>query len=229
MKIKTPAGILTLRKPTLGKLKALATLIPLSEPFDHPCGIPVYGIIMKSDAGEAMAIKQQSIEIPDTTINERHSSDTVLLVRAIKHYLSHEFCGALLPCVYIRPKSLGMVEVGFAYFGHADQADANMNSGSELPEFDKGHGQGFSRMAMAFMQCLSLAAKESGLPLAPTIDLDHRPRSLLNTLSFSFLIHGQDIYSLKMKPSVESLGWELLRSAGIKEVYALPSVPFETG
>ncbi len=82
-------------------------------------------------------------------------------------------------------------------------------------------------MVTAFMGCLAETSAATGTYLFTAIDVDHRPRSALPSLLFSFVIHGQDVYSLKINPDVDDPVWTWLRSTGIDKVYALPSVPLE--
>lgn len=228
MQIETAAGPVRLRKPVNKKLQELSKLIPLRALGEnHPSGAE-YGVVMQYASHELMAIKQQSVEVKQSQCEEAYSRNITLLVAAIGLYRAAGFSGALMPCVYIRPKPKRLVEVGFAYFGAAGPGDAARNpKGAALAPLEITHGAGFGGMVMTFIECLGQVSRETGIPLAPIIDMDHRPRSLLNTLFFSFIIHGQDLYSLKIKPTPIDPVWEIFHSTGLREAYALPSVPLQ--
>jgi hypothetical protein len=225
--IETEEGIVTLRKTSAKKLKELNEMIDVLALGENHLSRADYGVVMQCSAGERLAIKQQSVEVKESECANATMRNMALLVMAIKPYREAGFSGALMPCVYVRPKPRRRVEVGFAYFGVAGPLDGKVSHGWDLPHLENTHGAGFSRMVTTFIQCMGHVSKETGIPLAPIIDMDHRPRSLLDMLIFSFLIHGKDLYCLKIKPDPMDPVWTLFRSTGLREAYALPSVPIE--
>lgn len=228
MKIETTAGVVTLLEPDQKKLEVVRSLIPLNGPLPKELEGARYGVVMECGAGELWAIKQQPVDVKRSQQDDVYMNSIALVVSAIKSYLDLGFSGVLMPCVYMREKPKSMVEVGIAYFGAAAPGDAaKVPKGLEFPDFGDTHGIGFGSMVMAFIKCLGDTSKQTGIPLSPIIDMDHRPRSALGVLVFSFLIHGQDIYSLKINPTDQDPVWTFLRSSGIQHVYALPSVPME--
>jgi hypothetical protein len=217
-----------LRKPARQQLEHVAAFLPLAGPIPEQPGGADYGIVMQRGKRETWAIKQQPVDVKGSHADDAAMANQSLVVQAIPLYMKQGFKGVLMPCVYMRPKPKGMAEVGISYFGGADPSDAKAHRGVDLltgldPE--AAHGIGFGKMVTAFMECLGEAATESGVPLFAAIDMDHRPRSALGTLLFSFLVHGQDLYCLKISPPMRDPTWAWLKSVGISTVYALPSVP----
>jgi len=230
MKLKTAAGVVTLRKTTRKQLERLGGFLPLAGPIPERPGGADYGIIMKQGRRETWAIKQQPVDIRKSEANELATFNQALVVQAIHRYLKWGFTGVLMPCVYLQPKVKQMMEVGIAYSGGADPSDAKARRGLDpLAGLDPTamHGEGFGKMVIAFIECLAKTAAATDTPLFTTIDMDHRPRSAFDRLLFSFLIHGQDVYSLKINPASDDPVWTWLRVTGIDKVYALPSVPYE--
>ena len=223
MKLTTAAGDVTFLEPNRKLLEKVGAFVGVAGPIPEKPGGADYGIIMKRGKGEKWAYKQQPAR-------ETSLENVALIVLSLHRYLKLGFNGVLMPCVYLNDKPKGMTEVGIAYFGGADPGDAKAQQGTDplacLDPEDL-HGAGFGNMVTAFMRCLAETAEETGLKLFKTIDLDHRPRSALDFLYFTFLIQGQNVYSLKINPNVDDPVWEWLRSTGIDEVYNLPSVPFE--
>lgn len=230
MKLKTSAGVVSLQEPIMEKVKSLAALLPMAGPFPDKPGGADFGIIMKYGEDEAWAIKQQPVDVRKSLGSQAAMANQSLVVQAIHRYMKKGFKGVLMPCVYMRPKSKRMTEVGIAYFGSADPSDAKARRGLDpLVGLDPSarHGIGFGKMVTSFMGCLAETSAATGTYLFTAIDVDHRPRSALPSLLFSFVIHGQDIYSLKINPDTDDPVWTWLRSTGIDKVYALPSVPLE--
>jgi hypothetical protein len=228
MKIKTSAGVVSVQDPILEQVKRLGTLLPLAGPLPDKPGGADFGIVMKYGKDEAWAIKQQPVDVRESHGSQAAMANQALVVQAIHRYMKKGFKGVLMPCVYMRPKSKRMTEVGIAYFGAADPTDAKARRGLDpLAGLDPKaiHGIGFGKMVTAFMGCLAETSAETGTFLFTAIDVDHRPRSALPILLFSFVVHGQDVFSLKINPDADDPTWTWLRSTGIDKVYALPSVP----
>jgi hypothetical protein len=230
MKLTTETGDVTFLEPDRKRLEKVGAFIGVAGPMPEKPGGADYGIVMKRGNGERWAYKQQPVDVKRAQEREMSIVNLALVVLTIHRYLKLGFTGVLMPCVYMRPKPKGMAEVGIAYFGGADPSNARARRGKDpldgLDPHDL-HGAGFGKMVTAFMDCLAETAEETGINLFKTIDVDHRPRSALDLLTFSFLIHGQDVYSLKINPHPEDPVWEWLRGTGISQVYALPSVPLE--
>ena len=227
-KTQTANGML--QKPTRQQLEHVAAFLPLAGPIPEKPGGADFGIVMQRGKRETWAIKQQPVDVNGSHADEAAMANQSLVVQAIPRYMKQGFKGVLMPCVYMRPKPKGMVEVGIAYFGGADLNDAKARRGLDpltVLDLQATHGIGFGRMVTAFMECLADASAETGIFLFTAIDMDHRPRSALGSLLFSFLIHGQDLYCLKIRSAQRDPTWAWLKSVGIPTVYTLPSVPLE--
>jgi len=225
-KTQTSSGML--QNPARQQLEHVSSFLPLAGPIPEKPGGADYGIVMQRGKQETWAIKQQPVDVKGSHADEAAMANQSLVVQAIPRYMKRGFKGVLMPCVYMRPKPKGMAEVGIAYFGGADPADAKARRGLDpLTGIDPEavHGIGFGKMVMAFMESLAEASAETGTFLFTAIDMDHRPRSALGSLLFSFLVHGQDLYCLKIRPPKRDPTWAWLKSVGIATVYALPSVP----
>lgn len=230
MKLVTEAGEVTFLKPERKRMEKVGTFIGVAGPMPEKPGGADYGIIMKRGGQERWAYKQQPVDVNRAKAHEFSMANLALIVLSLHRYLKLGFKGGLMPCVYLRGKPAGMTEVGIAYFGGADPSDVKARRGLDpLAGLDPEglHGIGFGTMVKAFMRCMAKTAEETGIPLFQAIDMDHRPRSALDSLMFSFLIQGQDVYSLKIRPNPKDPVWQWLRSTGISQVYDLPSVPFE--
>jgi hypothetical protein len=228
MTSKAEAANSMLQKPAQRQLEHLAALLPLDGPLPEKPGGADYGIVMQRGKMETWAIKQQPVDVKESHADEAAMTNQSLVVQAIPRYMKRGFKGVLMPCVYMRTKPNGMKEVGISYFGGADPSDVKTRRGLDpLIGLDPKatHGIGFGKMVTVFMECLADASAETGIPLFTAIDMDHRPRSALGALLFSFLVHGQDLYCLKIKPPKRDPTWVWLKSVGISTVYALPSVP----
>jgi len=217
-----------LQKPTRQQLERVAAFLPLAGPIQEKPGGADYGIVMQRGKQETWAIKQQPVDVKESHADEAAMANQSLVVQAIPRYIKRGFKGVLMPCVYMRPKPKGMAEVGISYFGGADPSDAKARRGLDpltVLDLQATHGIGFGKMVTAFMECLGDVSAETGTFLFTAIDMDHRPRSALGSLLFSFLVHGEDLYCLKIRPPERDPTWVWLKSVGISTVYALPSVP----
>ncbi|MFT5405683.1 MAG: hypothetical protein ACI9DF_004538 [Verrucomicrobiales bacterium] len=176
--------------------------------------------------GEAWAVKQQPPDTPGEDFGNNWLANTVVLALSISGYLKFGFSGVLMPCCYARRKGV-FAEVGIVYFGSPSPSGIEANEFEFDEGFDNRFGHGFGTMLTHFIKELQQASKTSPLTLQPWIGLEDRPRSLLETLGFDFLIHGPDVFCLKARVREEDPVWPVLRSTGIEEVYHLPSVPAE--
>lgn len=232
MNLSTSAGVFTLVDPNPKKLKRVSWFIPLTSRFDEKVGGADYGVVMKYGDVELWAIKQQSLDFkPDEAISAAKYYQALITLN-LKQYLEIGFKGVLMPCVYMRSKPKSLIEVGVAYFGAAEPGDALLKQKPHIAEIGVGtgtvHGLGFTKMVAQFIVGLRETSEQMGKPWLPVIDLDHRPRSHFETLVFCFLLHGKDLYSLKIKPSGGDPTWAVLVTSGINKAYNMPSVPFQT-
>jgi hypothetical protein len=198
--------------------------------FGEPANGADYGIVMKCGEREAYAIKHQPPDLPEEAwAQNQFVINSLLVALTLRRYIDHGFSGVFLPCPYWRKKAENRHEVGLAYFG------APSSGGIEANEFefkfqsawDNQFGAGFTVMFTTFIKELQRTEADSGLKLQRSIGLDYRPRLALGTLGFGFLVQHKDVFCLKTVVTEQDPIWTALRSAGIEEVYRLPSVPLE--
>lgn len=226
MKIQTASGALTLRPPTRAQLDRVSAFVPLTDALRAMPAGAKYGLLMRQGREEAWAIEQRPLDVNVAHGPEAAYTNVALVLMAIPRYLKKKLPGVLMPCVYLRPKGKALSEVGIAYFGGTTAAEASAWRAAEPPAGVSAVSRpaGFGRMVGAFMGCLAEASAETGTYLFSTMETGHRPYGKLGTVLASFLIHGEDLYSLKVKPMASDPGWAHLRAAGIREVYSLPTV-----
>lgn len=220
---------ISFQNPSRRQLVEMSSILPVDGPIPARPGGARYGIVMRCGSRETWAVKQQPVDVLADEAQAAAEINHYLVLKAIAGYMTLGFKGVLMPCVYMRRKPSDRVEVGIAYFGgaHPDDGKRPNEPIQSRSEIEAVHGEGFKAMVAGFMGCLGDAAQETGVPLFETIDMDHRPRSALGTLIFSFLLHGRELYCLQIEPDRKSEVWEWLEAGGIEVVYSLPSVPWE--
>lgn len=227
MEINTPKGTIKVIQPEGSRLRSLRSALPLGAvAYSQDAGGARYGIVMKAGSTEAWAIKQQSPEIPEDSLQTAYLANSILIALSIKRYISAGFGGSFMPCPYFRKKSNG-IESGIAYFGSPLSTGIEATKSPFEGAFDNQFGHGFSTMLKHFVESLKTSSAESGITLQPCIGLDYRPRSALDSIGLHFLIHGSELYTLKKQISEVDPVWTALRSTGIDVIYHLPSVPAE--
>lgn len=227
MKIRTAAGIVTLKDPAEEQLMDVGRYLPLAGPLPGKPGGADYGIVMKQGGRELMAVKQQVVDFSEDQLQDACTNHLALVILALKGYRDLGFTGVLMPSVYVRPKAGRKMEVGVAYFGAAAPLDAPAAKRRSPARDDEDPSGKFTEMVAGFINSMLVASKRTGIQIPAIIGLDYRPRSALGTLWFSFLVHGRELYSLKISPSHQDPAWEVLRTSGIREAWAIPCVPLE--
>lgn len=227
VRIRTPRGEVVLRQPGRRQVERLKAALPLGLlRFREPVKEARFGIVMKCGDSEAWAVKQQPPDFAPGVLRSVLVANAVLVAMSLAAYRGHGFGGCLLPCDYVRKKGEA-IEPGICCFG------CPCPTGIEAAEFpffggiDQRFGHGFGTMLTHFIRALKTASADSGITLQPCIGLEHRPRSLLGSLAFGFLVHGREIYCLKTRISVKDPVWTVLSASGISELWFLPSVPVE--
>jgi hypothetical protein len=147
---------------------------------------------------------------------------------ALKTYLQLGFSGLLMPCAYRRAKPSGQVEAGIAYFGAPSPSGREALEYPRDPRLDTHFGTGFTTMIRGFMGALSSSIAVTGLPFQKVfIGLDIRNRLALGTLCFGCLAIGPHLVCLKCNLSPRDPSWDMLRQAGVTELFHMPSTCLE--
>tara|TARA_R110002096_G_scaffold364019_2_gene557093 strand:+ start:482 stop:1219 length:738 start_codon:yes stop_codon:yes gene_type:complete len=227
MTVTTPNGDIELLQPEPSRLRNLRELLTLGAvQIERESTGARFGIVMKCGEREVFGVKQQPPDIPEDWAENQFFINSILIAHTIASYLKHGFSGVLMPCPYWRKKQ-GKAEVGFAYFGWPSPNGIESNEFEFRAAFDSQLGHGFTQMLISFVEALKVSAEETGLMMQPTIGLDYRSRTALETIGLSFLVQGRDLFALKTVVSEKDPSWAVIRSMGIKKVYHLPSVPME--
>lgn len=223
--IPTTKGDVKLLAPTADLMRAICSLLPFGVMrFATPQHGAVYGLVMRCGARELDGIKQQPVDCDEQQGIVSYEANSILIARSLAGYLTHGFSGLFMPCAYIRKKNPGNVKSGIAYFGYPSA------QGREAQEFSDGaydghFGHGFTTMMTSFIRTLQQSSRDTGITLSPTIGLDIRVRSQIGSLGFGFMLVGRHIVCLKTAISPDDFVWAILHSAGITEVFHVPSVP----
>jgi hypothetical protein len=187
-----------------------------------------YGIVMKCGEVEAKAVKQQPPDTDERSGDLLFRSNACLVAHAIKAYLQFGFAGVLMPCAYRRAKPGGRVEAGIAYFGAASSNGREALEYPRQPRLDQHFGAGFTTMITGFMGTLSISAATNRLPMQKVfIGLEIRKRLELGVLCFGCLAIGPHLVCVKSNLNEHDPTWLMLRSAGVTELFHMPSVPLE--
>ena len=226
--VKTPQGPVELCQPDPAQLRALREVLPMGavQYSDTPNGAR-FGLVMKCGDREALAVKQQPIEVPTEVAKTCYMANSVLIALSLRTYIENGFSGYMMPCAYMRDKGAKGVEAGIAYFGAPDPKGKEALDFPHDNAFDNQFGTGFTIMLTQAIRAIQAASKDSGITLQHPIGLDVRPRSALETLGFGFLVHGPLIYCLKTQVREDDPVWTVLRSTGIEHVIHIPSLPSE--
>jgi hypothetical protein len=226
--VKTPQGPVELCQPEPAQLRALREVLPLGAvQYDKKENGARFGLVMKCGDREALAVKQQPVEVPTEVARTCYMANSVLVALSLRTYIENGFSGYMMPCAYMRDKGATGVEAGIAYFGAPDPKGKEALDFPHDNAFDNLFGTGFTIMLTQAILAIQAASKDSGITLQHPIGLDVRPRSALETLGFGFLVHGSLVYCLKCHVRDDDPAWTVLRSTGIEHVIHIPSVPAE--
>jgi hypothetical protein len=226
--VKTPQGPVKLRPPEPAQLRALTALLPLGAvQYSKPFNGAEYGVVMKCGDKEALAVKQQQVEVPAEKAGTCFTANNILIALSLRAYVENGFAGLMMPCAYLRDKGARGVEAGIAYFGAPDPKGKEALDFPHRDAFDNQFGTGFTVMLSGSIRAIQTASRTSSITLQQPIGLDLRPRSALGTLGFGFLVHGALIYCLKTQVRENDPIWTAIRSTGIDDIIHLPSVPAE--
>jgi hypothetical protein len=226
--VKTHQGPIELCPPELVQLRALREILPLGavqySPSQHGAK---FGLVMKCGEQEALAVKQQPVEVSKEQAKTSFRANSILIALSLRNYLENGFSGFMMPCAYMRDKGATGVEAGIAYFGAPSPSGKEALKFTHEDAFDNQFGTGFTSMLTKATRSIHKASVDSGIGLATPIGFDVRSRSTLETLGFGFLVHGPLIFCLKCEVREEDPVWTVLRSTGIEHVIHIPSLPVE--
>jgi hypothetical protein len=199
----------------------LARLVPREDDAD-------YGIVMKCGEFEAKAVKQQPPDVSEGSGDLYFRANICLVAHALKTYLQLGFSGLLMPCAYRRAKPGARVEAGIAYFGAPSPSGREALEYPRDPRLDARFCTGFTTMIRGFMGALSSSIAVTGLPFQEVfIGLEIRKRLELGVLCFGCLAIGPHLVCVKSNLNEHDPTWLMLRSAGVTELFHMPSVPLE--
>jgi hypothetical protein len=226
--IQTPQGPIELKKIGNDLFKKIRNLLPYgvvgvkstdSDKLE-------YGLVMQCGEEEVFGIKLQPVDCDKEQAEIAMQANTILITDAIPRYMNHGYKGVLIPLPYLREKG-DRFESGIALFvfpslDGPETQEVNSFAGG----FDNRFGKGCTAMLGAFIRALQASSKESGITLYPVIGMEPRPRMALGSLSFGYLIAGNQIVAIKPTITDRDMTWGILRGAGITEVELMPARPF---
>ncbi|MFP6893340.1 MAG: hypothetical protein VCA18_06290 [Opitutales bacterium] len=227
MIIPTPNGDITLKHPPVEELVTLRAMLPygfVGLKSDEN-GV-LYGIVMKCDDQEVLGLKMQPMEETKEAGDTRMKINHILIAETLAAYLEEGFGGVMMPCAYSRGKGEKGVESGISYFVFPDPEGIETQDHSISPPYDKPFGGGATVMIFRFIEHLKRTVERTKLPFFQPIGLEIRPRLLLGSLLFRFLVCGKKVFYIAEEVHESDPSWTILRTAGITEVYNFPSVPF---
>lgn len=226
--IETQHGAVGLKKISNDLFKKIRKLLPYgivglksadSEEIE-------YGIVMQCGEAEVFGIKLQPVDCDQEQAKIAMQANTILITDAIPRYLKSHYSGVLIPMPYLRDKG-DRYESGIALFifpnpeGPEAREDITHSGG-----FDNRFGAGCTAMLTAFVRALQASSKETGITLYPVIGTEPRPRMQLGSLSFGYLVAGNQVVAIKPTITDRDVTWTILYDAGITEVELMPSRPF---
>lgn len=220
--IDTAQGTIAFRRCTADIVAALRSRWPMG--LFHDQSQQLYGLVFQVGDREMMAAKAQSPDIP-----EEHRTGSMALCRfriaaALPRYMRRGHAGITLPCVYMREKQQGQVEVGIAIFVSPGE-NAPQDPEAARMGFDQAMGAGAGVMILDFLGDLTESGRERGLPTHPLIGVDLRARLALGTIVFDTMLLGTEVLSLKRRVDSDDPLWEMLAGEGVTSIWMLPSVP----
>lgn len=224
--VQTPQGDVSLHVPTLEILRAVRQYLPFGAVrYATPQKGADYGLVMQCGKQELHAVKQQPVDCDEAQSRITFQAHSMLIAHSLAQYRTSGFGGLFLPCPYIRVKDGGRHESGIAYFGFPSSRGHESQEYPYEPAFDDAFGHGFTTMMTTFIRSLQESSREMGITMARPIGMEVRARSQLSALGFGFMVLGPHILCLKTVISEQDPAWTALRSAGVTDVYHLPSVP----
>jgi hypothetical protein len=224
--IQTPEGEIRLLEPPVELLRAIRAYLPYGMVrLKPPAGQAEFGIVMQCGDFEVMAIKQQSVDLDPESGELQFRSNHVLIAAALKSYLQNGFKGLLMPVPYRREKPGGRIEAGFAYFGSPSPTQGPLLEPQQRGFWADHFSEEFHSMIRRFIHALVEGAAATRLPIQEVIiGLDVRKRMQLDAIILSFMVLGNNLICLRATIDEREWTWSILRSAGITELYHLPSV-----
>lgn len=227
MIIPTPSGDITLNPPPVEELITLRAMLPygfVGLKSDEN-GV-LYGIVMKCDDQEVLGLKMQPMEVSKEAAETAMRANHLLISETLAAYLEEGFGGVMIPCAYMRDKGESGFESGISYFVFPDPEGIENQDHSIGSAYDNPFGCGATVMIVRFIEHLKRTVERTKLPFFQPLGLEIRPRLLLGSLLFRFLICGKKVFYIAEEVHESDPSWTILRAAGITEVYNFPSVPF---
>jgi hypothetical protein len=224
--LDTPKGKLLLAEPSVEFLQRLRELLPYGlARFSVPQNGADYGIVMQCDEDEVLCIKQQPPDCSNGDLDRIFPVNGWHLAQTFPRYAQRGFSGLYLACPYVRKKEDDRAECGFAHFIFPSPRGIESQEFDLQPAFDNQFGHGATVMLEAFCLDLQQLAKETKLPLVPTVGLDVRKRLQVGSIQLGFLALGSTLVCLRTVLREEDPTWTILVSSGITKIIHLPSIP----
>lgn len=222
--IETPKGRLVLTEPSVHLLRAIRDFFPFGVArFAAGQEGANYGIVMQCDETELFCIKQQPPDCTEDGARSWFPVNSWNIAQTLPRYMAKGFSGLYLPCVYLRKKG-DVGECGFAHFIYPSATGIESQEFDYQPAFDREFGHGATIMFESFCREQQALAKETKLPIQPTIDLDVRSRLAVGSLQLSFLCVGSAIVCLRTTIREDDPTWAILVDSGITEIPHMPSI-----
>lgn len=192
-----------------------------------PDGTSSYGLVFQRGQQEVWGLKMQQPDGPTEVANANMAANRIRASCAAARIVGKSADASLLVATYIRERQPGQYETGIAIF------PMFVGTNPPLPGSSTGPGAmvtpiapGAEPIVGAFMTALIDSTDTDLGKLAPFIGFDLRPRLMMGSLCFEFLVLGDWIASLNPVVDQHDPRWGAVVRGGVRSVVQLPSEPF---
>ena len=229
--IRTESGILELVPATADQLRGIAQYWPM-ELLAYEDGSPDFGPVFQHGDEEVYGIKMQFPDMPKADAHVFHRLCRNWIASALPRYLQTHNKGVMVPCAYLKEKSLGMAEAGLAFFVGPAPKGTTLNGNREEPSWDQKLGAGATSMVWDMVNALGepdpARRGEASRPVGKqfgVIGMDMRPRLKIGALGMHFVIEGENVIVVKYPLDENEPVWSCVVRAGFRTLPYASMVP----